>query len=306
MKSVNMTTEMDELSDKFDALTTEKGSNPTTKEPKRHLSLETLEALLKKTIQPALDVQKELERILPTDPWFARAERLRKKYELPKIGFQNFQRLLCGVRNFPFVLLQNPKNDHLEFKNMVRRTKTLDWLEKVLEEVGIKLDDIIIMDMFPMLTDRWVDQHSDVRQQAIDEMFALTLDFIHEFKPPVILSCQCFNPGGFKHWESSGWASFKHKEAENLRSSMQGAIDQRVSHFLHNGHLTHIVHGFHPAAISRVTWARRPEQTKRSGQAQLRERAEKVMRDAQLRRIIVSLYQPYAVWHHKYRGEKLE
>ena len=56
---------------------------------------------------------------------------------------------------------------------MVDRTPTLMWLEDVLNEIGLGLDDVVIMDLVPMLTDG-LDEHPAGRDTAIAEMFKLT------------------------------------------------------------------------------------------------------------------------------------
>ncbi|KAJ5516459.1 hypothetical protein N7527_008019 [Penicillium freii] len=100
--------------------------------------------------------KKNLEPIVPTHSFFDRAKELHQKHDWPEERFKNFQRLLCGTRNFPCILLLNPKNDLLPFDEMVKATRTLTWVENTLEEIGLRLDDVIIMDLFPMLTDEWV------------------------------------------------------------------------------------------------------------------------------------------------------
>ncbi|KAJ5592209.1 hypothetical protein N7537_009113 [Penicillium hordei] len=197
----------------------------------------TLEELLKETIKHA-----NIKRILPNDPIFTQAAKLRDKYGLPQQGFENFRRLLCGIVNFPCILFQNPKNDKLEFDKMVTETFTLDWLQVVLGDTGFKLDDIIIMELFPMLTDTWLENNHDKRLQALHDMFELTLACIHKFKLPVIVACQCFSPkdGGL-------YDSFWHAKLGDLRSSLNGAKNQTVSQFNYKQHIAHVVHGFHPA-----------------------------------------------------------
>ncbi|KAJ5687305.1 hypothetical protein N7536_009924 [Penicillium majusculum] len=269
-----MNTETDKLRKELEKLVLEKGLN-STGVLTGHFSPKTLDVLLKKKIQPALEVQKEIERILPTDPYFARAEKLREKYKLSPKGFGNFRKLLCGVRTFPCILLQNPINDHLEYKSMVTKTRTLGWLETELQMVQIKLEDIIIIDLFPMLTDAWIKTHPDERKQAIDDMFTLTLDFISTFKPPVIFSFQCLNPQN-----SDLWASFKHEQAEKLRSSMRGAEVQRVSEFSYEDHITHIVHGFHPSSIFRGMRTRTPGRAQRLTQEERHIQAKSLERES--------------------------
>ncbi|CAG8908209.1 unnamed protein product [Penicillium egyptiacum] len=150
--------------------------------------------------------------------------------------FENFQRLLCGTRTFPCILLLNPKDEHLPFDEMVEKTATLTWLEDALDEMSLGLDDVIIMDLFPMLTNEWLDEHPDKRDQVIPEMFELILDFIREFKPPTILSCQCFRPFPFQH---KHWGSFRHAMLPKLCSTMESAEYQKVSGFRFERHFIH-------------------------------------------------------------------
>jgi hypothetical protein len=214
-------------------------------------SQSTLDQLIKTTLQPALHSQKILEPIVSTHSFFDRAKELHQKHGWPEERFENFQRLLCETRNFPYILLLNPKNDHLPFDEMVGATRTLKWLENILEEIGLRLDDVIIMDSFHMLTNERLEEHSDKRDQVIPEMFGLTLDFIREFRLPIVLSCQCFRP--FQH---ERWGSFNHDMIQKLSSSMATAERQKVSSFHFEEHFIHCVQGFHPANLYRADYER--------------------------------------------------
>ncbi|KAF3005407.1 hypothetical protein E8E15_001289 [Penicillium rubens] len=59
---------------------------------------------------------------------------------------------------------------------MVDHTPTLTWLEGVLDEIGLGLDHVIIMDLLPMLTDNWLGEYPAERDKVIPEMLKLTLD----------------------------------------------------------------------------------------------------------------------------------
>lgn len=159
---------------------------------------------------------------------------------------------------------------------MVKATPTLKWLENTLEEIGLRLDDVIIIDLFPMLTNEWLEEHPEQRDQVIPEMFGLTLDFIRELKLPIVLSCQCFRP--FQH---ERWGSFNHDMILNLSSSMPSAERQKVSGFHFEEHFIHCVRGFHPANLYRGDY----------------ERKQKI-----LRQIFHSLFEPCVPW----QNEKLE
>ncbi|CAI7572237.1 unnamed protein product [Penicillium viridicatum] len=160
-----MTTDTQEvLSDELACLRISGGASGVEK------GLITLDEFVKTTFQPALHTQKNLEPIVPTHSVFDRAKELHQKHDWPEERFKNFQRLLCGTRNFPCILLLNPKNDLLPFDEMVKTTRTLTWVGNTLEEIGLRLDDVIIMDLFPMLTDEWLEEHPDTRDQVIPEI----------------------------------------------------------------------------------------------------------------------------------------
>ncbi|KGO72692.1 hypothetical protein PITC_056780 [Penicillium italicum] len=254
------------------------GSRYADEDPVTNLS--TLEELIKSTLQPALHAQQTLDPIVSTHSLFDRAKELCQKHQWPMQRFNNFQRLLCGTRNFPCILLLNPKNDHLPFNDMVKGTPTLRWLEDTLEKIGLRLDDVSIMDLFPMLTDNWLDNHPAKRKEVIPEIFDLTLDFIREFKPPIFLSCQCF--ASFQH---ERWNSFDHYMIQKLSSSMSTAKSQKVRGFYFEEHFIQCVQGFHPANLYRVEYER------------------KQTLDTILRRIFHSLFKPCAAWQKKYNVE---
>ncbi|OQD95223.1 hypothetical protein PENSOL_c021G01060 [Penicillium solitum] len=132
------------------------------------------------------------------------------------------------------------------------------------------------MDLFPMLTDEWLDEHPDKRDQDIPEMFCLTLDFIREFKLPIILSCQCFRP-----FQRERWGSFTHDMVPKLSSSMVSAERQTVFSFHFEEHFIHCVQGFHPAKLYHEDYER--EQTL----------------DKILRQIFYSLFEPCAPWQNE-------
>ena len=256
-----MTNDIEEvLSGNFDSLMLQENPSEsgrhTTSRPGPSLKVSAsiqcpLDQLFIRRLQPALNSQGVLDRIHQSHPFFTKVEGICQENKWPEHRFENFRRLMCGVRTFPCILLQNPKNDHLEYNEMIRKTKTLCWIQDTLKEIGLGLDDIIIIDLFPLLTDEWLDQHPNERAKYIKDMFQLTLDFIQEFKPPIILSCQCWKPT-----ENVRWGQFKHNDTEKLRSSMAGAKMQRVSGAYFGAHFTYVVHGFHPAKWG---WVRKEE-----------------------------------------------
>jgi hypothetical protein len=186
-----------------------------------------------------------LIRLSPNHLFFEQAKAIWHKYGCPEQSFKNFQKLLCGILNFLVILLINPKNDHLPFKEMVLSTQTLKWLKQTLEQLGLTLDNIIIMELFPILTNNWLDTHLAKREEAIREIFNLTVDFLHKSKLPIILSCQCFPC--FRH---KRWGSFNHALATNLCLSMFGAENQQVSKVSIDDQSICVVQGFHLAKLN--------------------------------------------------------
>ncbi|PGH11587.1 hypothetical protein AJ80_07057 [Polytolypa hystricis UAMH7299] len=152
-------------------------------------------------LQPALNRRKQWDRLSPSHPFFQQARVLWKKHGWPEQSFLNFERLLSGSRNFPPVILMNPKNDHSPFDLMVAATPTLWWLERVLEPLGLTLDDIMVVELFPTLTDQYLDSlGSEKRNDVIKECFT-------RFSP-------------------ERWGDFTDSLISDLSSSISGAKNQ--------------------------------------------------------------------------------
>jgi hypothetical protein len=245
------------LSGKFNTLTLQENSSG----PGRHTVIQpahsfrfstpvqyTLGELFKSVLQPTLESRQTFDRIHKSHPFFTRIERICQQNEWPDEKFENFRRLMCGIRDFPCILLQNPKNDDLEFNEMVSKTKSLLWIQETLRGIGLELDDVIIIDLFPLLTDEWLDNHPNERASCLKDMFQLTLDFVQEFKPPVILSCQCW-----KFTLKERWGYFENDDTEKLRSSMAGAKMQKLSGVYFDAHFTQVARAFHPAKLFHVS-----------------------------------------------------
>lgn len=214
----------------------------------------------------------DIELVTPDHSYFVGARALSKTYGLPKKAFENFQELLCGNRKYPFILLLNPKHDDKYFDVMVKKTYTLRWLRSELEAIGFNFKDIIIMDMYPMLTDKWLRNNRDKSDVALNKMFDLTLEFIEVFKPRSILAFQCEPQGHL-------WKVSKYPELANLKSSMEKAEKGLMTTLTHKGHDIHVIYGFHPAKIARE---------KKEGHARRALHNERL-----LKKIICSSFEPY-------------
>ena len=65
--------------------------------------------LIEDTLRPTLKNQKQLIKLSPDHLFFERAKAVWHKYGRLEQSFENFQKLLCGILNFPVILLMNPK-----------------------------------------------------------------------------------------------------------------------------------------------------------------------------------------------------
>src|SRR5271155_1927530 len=81
-----------------------------------------------------------------------------ERWNIPREAAENFMALACGNPRFPAILLQNPSWNHdwKSFRDMVDKCQTLSWLEKVLHAFGLTVNDVIILDICPLLSDQWM------------------------------------------------------------------------------------------------------------------------------------------------------
>ncbi|ODM18156.1 hypothetical protein SI65_06027 [Aspergillus cristatus] len=161
--------------------------------------------------------------------------------------FMNFRRLLCGYQGLPLILLKNPKNDDLTFEEMVNRTPTLLWIKQVLEEFNLTLDNVMVLDMFPFLTNDFLDSlDREERKARVKEAFSMAIELIQKIRPSIVLSCQCSARYTYLHGR---WGGFTNPLIDVLSSSMSEAEQQRVSKESIGDHTFHVIKAFHPAKI---------------------------------------------------------
>jgi hypothetical protein len=206
-----------------------------------------LQKLIDEHLKPSLEKKKDVWDELPRNhPLFDSAKLMCKKYDLPAQSFHNFRELLVGNLDLPVILLQNPKNDHLNYGRMVHYTRSLLWLHDILQCHGLAIDNVIIMNLFPMLTDEWLGcTDTDKKKDAIKDSFNLTLQFLQTVKPPIILSFQCFASG----YEPERWGIQNDPVIHSLSSSIYRARKEKVQKISLDEHSFHVIQGFPPAAI---------------------------------------------------------
>jgi len=242
-----------------------------------------LETLIRDHLLPNLERRKNLLRLSPNHSFFQDARDLWEREGWDGEGLSNYITLLCGILNFPAILLLNPSGwDHLPWDHMIQNSPTLRWLQQMLGSCGLTMRDIIIIDAFPLLTDRDMnDMEKTEKLRLSNEVFKLTVKFLRRFKPPIMISCQCSsNPSNRR------WGIVKDPLAALLCSSVGAARRREVATIALEEHTTHIVQGFHPMHIER--------------DEDLERRSDL---DQVLRSILEALYRPCADWKDRQSRE---
>ncbi|OQE70408.1 hypothetical protein PENNAL_c0117G07405 [Penicillium nalgiovense] len=208
-----------------------------------HQDQDQIEAYLRQHLQPYLDGCQTLERLAPDNPFFQQVRDFWEKEGLEGNGLSNYIDLLCGILNFPPILLLNPSNwDRLALDDMISNSPTLSWLQDTLESFGFTLRDIVIIDMFPLLTDRKLNSiEEEERSRLCNEAFNLTVSFFRQFQTPVAISCQCSTRRGHARWDI-----VDHPLADQLSSSVYKARGRQVTRVRLDDQIIHVAQGFHP------------------------------------------------------------
>lgn len=141
-----------------------------------------------------------------TDALYTQGRKFQAKWGISEEAFLNWKILLSGYIEFPALMLLNPSpRDHLLFHEMAYRSTTLSWSRNILAENGLRPDDVIFFDAFPMLRD-------DLRDNVLKRMgpakleelaresFALTRASLALIRPQVLISCQCCMKLGHERW----------------------------------------------------------------------------------------------------------
>ncbi|GES58117.1 DNA polymerase zeta catalytic subunit [Aspergillus terreus] len=245
-----------------------------------------LEVFLQDCFLPSLQTQRQLRRVTPDDPFFQRARDIWESRGWNGEGLSNYITLLCGILNFPAILLLNPSFwDFLPWDKMIQNSPTLAWIQEVLGRWGLSLRDIIVIDAVPLLTDQKMDAMDNTeREQFANEVFKLTVEFIRHFDVQVMISCQCATTPSHRRW-----GIVNDPFAAQLCSSVSGARRQDVATVYLQDRTLRVIQGFHPMHIRRTE-----DPDARSSL------------DGVLRGLFDTIFQPCADWQaqrHRERGE---
>ncbi|KAL4924634.1 uncharacterized protein BDV17DRAFT_284571 [Aspergillus undulatus] len=203
--------------------------------------------LARKIIPERLSRLRQIHQLVVNEscPLYRVGREFQKKHEVPETSFQNWKELLCGWLEFPVILLLNPSPfDVLGYEQMVQQSPTLGWMEKSLEVMKLGLRDVIVMDMFPMVTVELLKTKREDWFELVADSFEVTLTCLRYIRPEILISCQCSSKTVNQIWQS-----FENLKAEELSSSEAGARQELVKTVDVDGHEILVVQGVHPQNV---------------------------------------------------------
>jgi len=171
-------------------------------------------------------------------------ERFCNRWAIPTCAAKNFMFLATGNLKFPVLLLQNPSRDHdtLDFEDMVDSCPTLVWLRDVLQALGLDMNDVMVLDVCPLLSDSWLKSVTEREaEDAIREAYDVIERILVLLRPEILISCQCAT----KSW-STQLGRYASDFARELGSSRSAAERKRIVRLQHREHIFNIVQAYHP------------------------------------------------------------
>jgi hypothetical protein len=148
--------------------------------------------------------------------------------------WKNFQRLLSGCQNLPFIILQNPTNAHIYEYDEMKKCATLQWISDVLAEIGLALEDIVIVDICSLLSENDLKQMAikdsngpQRKDEAVERSYGMVEDILKCLKPSAVISCQCATLGTRERRTSGGKVERTWEPAKNV---LAGCLCSREYH----------------------------------------------------------------------------
>ncbi|KAI3396762.1 hypothetical protein diail_11724 [Diaporthe ilicicola] len=185
----------------------------------------------------------------------------REQYDIKLDGnpWKNFKRLLCGSQDLPFIILLNPTTEHeFEYERM-KKCPTLEWITEVLGEIGLALENVVIVDICSLLSDndlRRMGKGFHETWDAVEESYAMVEDILEFLSPSTIISCQCATMGQYEWRRVNGrmkklekWPLAINGLARALCSSEKNLRDGITKEIQIGSHSTLCVCGIHPRRL---------------------------------------------------------
>ncbi|POS74001.1 hypothetical protein DHEL01_v207609 [Diaporthe helianthi] len=184
-----------------------------------------------------------------------------KDYDIELDGnrWDNFKRLLSGCQDLPFIILQNPTNAHIYEYDEMKKCPTIQWISDVLAEIGLTLEDVVIVDICSLLSDHDLRQLSDEgseeeglkrRFDAIERSYGMVEDILKVLKPSVLISCQCASLNNMRTRVGRRLATTDNMLARCLCSNEADAKRGLTSTIQIGSANSLMVYGVHPRRLS--------------------------------------------------------
>ncbi|KAH9231807.1 hypothetical protein K456DRAFT_38007 [Colletotrichum gloeosporioides 23] len=156
---------------------------------------------------------------------FEPAQRFRTKWNIGPEQWNNFSQLLRGFSHFPIILLQNPAPSHWKPFEEMRQCSTISWLSQELENIGLSLNLVPVVDVCSFFSDQDLEEMGVLRRwEAVESSYKLLEEIFDKLRPTlkVVVCCQCVTRGRFKD-NKTIWRAAKSPLAKQLCSSVKNA-----------------------------------------------------------------------------------
>lgn len=184
--------------------------------------------------------------------------KFREEYEIKLDGnpWKNFKRLLCGYQDLPFIILQNPTWKHVFEYEEMKQCRTVQWISDVLEEIGLTLEDVVIVDICSLFSDDDLDRMDKESQHtwdAVEKSYAMVEDILEFLNPSTVLSCQCVTRWGQRRRIDGRlkptWEPADNGLARVLCSSQKSITQGTTKEIQIGSNSTLCVYGVHPRRL---------------------------------------------------------
>lgn len=198
-------------------------------------------------LQQHLDAIHDYEFITEDHECFALGREFRNRWNIDEKPWDNFVRLLCGCKHFPFVLLQNPSNAHTKRYEEMIQCPTFTWMSITLGKIGLSLDEVPILDICVLFSDDDLKaMDGETRWRAVEAAYGLVEEILKILRPGIIICCQCVTLGRRDSYRRETWRPAKSDLAQQLCSSISEAENRKAVSINLGGHTLWAVRGFHP------------------------------------------------------------
>lgn len=173
-----------------------------------------------------LDVN-EPEFITEDHAVFEPAQRFRTEWNIGPEQWNNFAQLLRGFPHFPIILLRNPAPSPWKPFEEMRQCPTISWLSHELENIGLSLNLVPVVDVCSFFSDQDLEEMDvDRRWEAVEASYKLLEEIFDKLRPTlkVVVCCQCATRGRFKD-DKMIWRAAKNPLANQLCSSVKNAME---------------------------------------------------------------------------------